>query len=95
MSKERGAYIDAIRKFVGKDGHTKEDVRLTNTAKKFYVNLRAGDIHKCVTKAMAVYIRTVLPELSMQQAMELTHTVHTLVQTVLTFLVEDGLIKEA
>lgn len=93
MSKEREAYIDAIRKFTSGNA-TEEDVKVTDASEKYYTNLRGGDIHKCVTKVMAIYTRTVLPELSVQQAMELSHTVHSLIQTVLTFLVEDGLIKE-
>ena len=94
MSKEREAYIDAMRELAREGGPTEEDVKVVNTTEKFYINLRNGIVYKCVTKAMKLYTQNVLPELSTQQVIELTHNVHSLIQTVLTFLVEDGLIKE-
>ena len=94
MSEGRKAFIDAITKLKGEGEATEEDVRVCNIVEKLYTNLNGGDVYKCVTEAMVLYIRNVLPELSEQQGIELTHNVHSLIQTVLTFLVEDGRLKE-
>ena len=93
MSKEKDAFVEDLKKRIGYDP-TEETEQVTNVADKFYKNLRGGMIVKHVTATMIYYTQHVLPELSMQQTAELTATVHSIIGTVLTYLVEDGLIKE-
>ena len=94
MGERRDTFMDAIKDIVGEHKPSEEQIKVTSTAEEFYMKLRDGKVNTMVTKTMAMYIRSVLPELSMQQASELNNTVHTLIMTVLSYLVEDGLIKE-
>jgi len=94
MSKEHDTFMDAIESVVGECKPSKEQVRVTSVAEKFYKKLRDGKVSMMVTKTMVMYIHSVLPELSLRQAADLNNTVHTLIKTVLSYLVEDGLIKE-
>lgn len=93
MSERRNTFIDAIKDVVGEHKPSEEQIRVTDVAEKFYMNLRGGKVSMMVTKTMVMYIHSVLPELSIGQASELNCTVHTLIETVLSYLVEDGLIK--
>ena len=93
MSKEKDAFIEDLAKRV-KYMPTEEEIRTGNIAGAFYENLRGGDIERHVTQTVALYTRSVLPELSVAQVAELAGLMHTIIETVLTYLVEDGLIKE-
>ena len=93
MSKEKDAFIEDLKEQIGYNP-TEETKQVTDVAEKFYRNLRNGKIVKHLTTTLVLYTQQVLPELSMQQVMELTATVHSIMETVLTYLVEDGLIKE-
>lgn len=94
MSEERKAFIEALKKAVGDKTPTAEQERVTDAAQNFYFGMEDGKIVSHVTKTMVVYARAVLPELSTAQVRELTYTVHTIITTVLSYLVEAGLIKE-
>jgi len=94
MEGKHKTFVDLIKDRVGEHAPTEKELKVGQMAEDFYINLRGGDTHKCVTKTMAMYTAKVLPELSMEKAMELCQTVHTLIATVLTYLVEDGIIKE-
>ena len=93
MSKEKDAFIDDIAKRVNRMP-TEEDFHKGEIAEAFYENLRGGDIKGHVTQTVALYTRSVLPKLSVTQVVELSQFMHTIIETVLTYLVEDGLIKE-
>ncbi len=93
MSEEKDAFIEEIKARVTYMP-TEEDIRVGNIAEAFYENLRSGVIKKHVVQTIALYTRSVLPELSAAQTAELAEFMHTIIETVLTYLVEDGLIKE-
>ena len=97
MSKEKDAFIKVLEKLTSNVPAEKaeEAERVTNIAETYYANLCGGAVARHVTTTVSLYVREVLPELSLQQAIELTAVVHNIIQTVLTYLVEDGTIKEA
>lgn len=94
MGEGREKFVDILEKRLAGLEPTQEQIAVTDAARKFYINLNEGKVHKCVSHTMLLYIHNILPELSEEQAKDLTICVHTLVETVLTYLVEDGLIKE-
>jgi hypothetical protein len=94
MNDERKTLADAIKGVIGDKEPTKEMIALTDRTEKFYNQFHDGKVCDCVTKTMVLYTRTILPELSMRQAIELTATVHTMIKTVLSYFVEDGIIGE-
>jgi hypothetical protein len=93
MSKEKDAFIKDLKERI-EYNPKEEDARKCEAAEKYYKSLRGGNIRRHVTTTMALYTSQVLPELSLEQVIELTDMVHNTIQTVLTYLVEDGLIKE-
>lgn len=93
MSEERDAFIENLAKQIGYNP-TEKMAQQGEAAAKYYRSLRGGDVAKHVTQTVALYTKAVLPKLSLIQALELAGTVHTIIETVLTYLVEDGLIKE-
>lgn len=94
MGEGRKKFVNILEKRLAGHEPTQEQIMVTDTAQKFYINLCEGKVHKCVTHTMSLYIRNILPELSEERAKDLTLCVHTMIETVLTYLVEDGLIKE-
>jgi len=93
MSKEKDMFIEGLKKRISYNP-TEDDTRKCDIAAVFYNNLRGGSVKRHVTTTMALYMRNVLPELSIEQAMELCEFLHNTIETVFTYLVEDGLIKE-
>lgn len=59
-----------------------------------YNNLHSGAIRECVTYSVKLFAHSCLPELTPAQALELHVFVHTMIETTLSYLIEDGLIKE-
>ena len=93
MSEKKDAFIASLKEQIGYNPKM-EDVYKGEIARRFYANLRGGNIKKHTTTTLGLYIQQVLPELSCQQVSELIATVHVIIETILTYLVEDGLIKE-
>lgn len=93
MSDERNAFLKSMEKRIDYNP-TDEDIKLADTAEALYNNLHDGTVKHDLAQTLAPYIHQVLPELSIVQSVELIMTVHTLVITVLCYLIEDGLIKE-
>ena len=93
MSEKKDAFIEGLKKSIGYSP-TKEEMHKGDIAGAFYENLRGGNVKRHTTATIALYTRSVLPELSIMQAMELAAFMHNIIETVLTYLVEDGLIKE-
>ena len=93
MSEKKDAFIENLKKRIGYTPK-EEDFRKGEIAGAFYENLRGGNIKRHTTTTIALYTRSVLPELSIMQAMELSQFMHNIIETVLVYLVEDGLIKE-
>lgn len=94
MTEGRDAFLKALKDKVGNNTPTEEQVRVTDIAKNYYVSIKGGEVVKHVTTTMLMYLHSVLPDLSAAEVKELIYTVHTIIETVLTYLVEDGLIKE-
>ena len=94
MSEERDAFLKALKDKVGNRTPTEEQVRVADIAQNYYRDMKGGKIVKHVTLTMLMYIHSALPDLSATEVKELVYTVHTLIETVLTYLVEDGTIKE-
>ena len=98
MSEGKDAFIEVLKGLVNSKAPTAEQIeeakRVTDIAQNYYMNMRDGKIADHVTTTVILFAREVLPELSMTQVKELNHAVHTTIGTVLSYLVEDGLIKE-
>jgi len=96
MSKEKDAFLEDLAKEIGFDPSTISDKQLETSeiASRYYRSMQGGDIVNNVTRTIARYVHEVLPELSLTQAIELTAFMHSIIETVFIYLVDDGLIKE-
>ncbi len=69
-------------------------LKVVATTKRLYDNLHGGKTKKCVTLSVKLFAAKYLPELTPIQVFDLDGFVHNMIETTLSYFIEDGLIKE-